>query len=439
MRKNIKYFLLLCLITTTQFFINANSQEDIGYAETVSTFYFDAIVFRADGDTIGRVDTYMLVPYQTLQFDKSGKSYSARYELTITVLDESSKIIVEKKVERKLIVEDYLTIKGGTGKFDYSQSILYLVPGKYSISALLIDSHSERELKLSRDITVLDFNNYNFSMSGILLVSSIEEKDGRFIITPHISDNVGGLNEGFFAFFECYNKDGIDSADFIYVIIAKNGETVATSKRTRKPLKIFKTQQYINIPKPNNIASGEYTLQIIALTPSDSEEYSEKDYLAITQRSINLKLPFTSTITVDIDKAIRQLRYVANYTDIEYMKIAETNEEKQKRFYDFWKQIDPTPNTEINEAYIEYYTRVDQSNKLFKSYNEGCLTDMGMIYIVFGPPFLKEPFDNYGDRRVYMRWTYRNNREFIFVDNSGFGDYRLIKPSAITEKYTYQN
>jgi hypothetical protein len=54
---------------------------------------------------------------------------------------------------------------------------------------------------------------------------------------------------------------------------------------------------------------------------------------------------------------------------------------------------------------------------------------MGMVYIIFGTPnnIERHPFDI--DARPYEIWTYyENNREFIFVDISGFGDYRLQTP-----------
>ena len=91
-------------------------------------------------------------------------------------------------------------------------------------------------------------------------------------------------------------------------------------------------------------------------------------------------------IIVDIDEAIRQLRYVATESEIKYISSAPSAPQKQSRFEDFWKKIDPTPQTLRNEALEEYYTRIDYSNKNFKSYSEGWLTDKGHVYIVFGAP-----------------------------------------------------
>ena len=42
--------------------------------------------------------------------------------------------------------------------------------------------------------------------------------------------------------------------------------------------------------------------------------------------------------------------------------------DKEKYFYDLWKDLDPTPNTEHNELMDEYYKRVSYANENF----DGC-------------------------------------------------------------------
>lgn len=62
-----------------------------------------------------------------------------------------------------------------------------------------------------------------------------------------------------------------------------------------------------------------------------------------------------------------------------------------------------------------YYERVEEANKQFSNFKEGWKTDMGMIYILFGPPW-------YVDRTLnLMEWTYSYdrdpNRTFRFESN----------------------
>ncbi|MDP3581631.1 MAG: GWxTD domain-containing protein, partial [Ignavibacteria bacterium] len=55
--------------------------------------------------------------------------------------------------------------------------------------------------------------------------------------------------------------------------------------------------------------------------------------------------------------------------------------------------------------------------------------DMGMIYITFGPPSNVERHPLDSDAKPYEIWDYYEiNRSFTFVDETGFGNYRLINP-----------
>jgi hypothetical protein len=61
---------------------------------------------------------------------------------------------------------------------------------------------------------------------------------------------------------------------------------------------------------------------------------------------------------------------------------------------------------------------------------------MGMVYVIFGTPANIESYQQYGGGRTYQKWYYPNH-EFIFVDNTGFGDFRLYSPPTVYEKYEY--
>ena len=96
---------------------------------------------------------------------------------------------------------------------------------------------------------------------------------------------------------------------------------------------------------------------------------------------------------------------------------------------DFWKKKDPTPGSERNEIFEEYYRRVNYANEAFSHYVEGWRTDRGMVFIILGPPnnVDRHPMDF--DAKPYEVWQYYDlSKDFIFMDETGFGDYRLITP-----------
>ena len=105
----------------------------------------------------------------------------------------------------------------------------------------------------------------------------------------------------------------------------------------------------------------------------------------------------------------------------------------------FWKELDPTPNTSFNESMNEYYQRIKYANEQFKSYSDGWLTDMGMVFVVMGPPLSVEKQSSFGNNIQYRVWVYPGNRTFLFADRNGFGNFRLERPYLFNEKYEYRN
>jgi len=424
-------FFLLVLISNALFSHSSKIQDG------TEAFFFDAVIFKGDSANLARIDCYVLVPYQSLTFIKFEDNFIAKINVFLTVYDSLGNTVATKNYDRVLVERDYNIALGATAKFDVRQMQLSLAPGNYQIRAILSDENSKAEYSQSRSMSVIDFAKYDNVMSGLLLVSSIEEDKGRWKITPHISDNIGGLRDGFFVFFEYYSNTN-QKVDFLYQIF-EDDELIEQGSKIQKEIYIGTNRLFIRVKKPTKISRNNYTLRVLALRPNDNDDYEIKDILAVAQRSIKSITRLSGFVLNDLDKAIRQLRYVANSDDINYIRSAKSEDEKFTRFNDFWKSLDPTPNTERNEAFEQYYFRIAYANENFRSYTEGWLTDRGMVYIIFGQPVTVERSNPMSDGRVYERWIYADNREFLFLDNTGFGDFRLVRPISITEKYRYKN
>ncbi len=421
---------LLCLIS-----LNAQSETVTG---SDKEFLFDAVVFKGEDKGKSRLDVFVVVPYQTLEFVKSGAVYGSKYDVFIEIYNIETGEVVNDNFSRTITADDYYIAAGGSAEFDYNQKIYTLPPGEYRLKITLSDKISNREYSRSRKVSVIDFEDFDFALSGLLLISSIEEANGKFKITPHISDDLGKLESDFFTFFECYNYKNINEFFLTYQILDSKDRIIEKGKIESKNIKPGTNQIYLKIPSPDNLSTGFYSLKIIALS-SYKTDYDENDYIAVAQRSIRIEQSLIGNLLDNLDDAIRRLRYVAFQEEIDRIKDAPDRKEKEKRFLAFWKEKDPTPATDRNEAFRQYYSRIDYANRNFKSYTEGWMTDKGMVYVIFGPPYSAERQNRYGDNRVYEVWRYSNNREFVFVDNTGFGDFRLIRPATIVEKYEYKN
>jgi GWxTD domain-containing protein len=424
-----KHVLILLFIIATTYISNSQPPE----ISTGKEIFFDAVCFRSDSANSGRMDVFVIVPYSALYFVKSGDIYGAKYEINIKILDSNATKVKEEQKTFSLTESDYFVATGGTGKFDFSQSLFNLPAGRYEVETVVSDIFSKNSYKKSRVVTIIEFARYPFSLSGLMLVSAIEENGDKFIITPHISDNIGDLSDGFFTFFELYAQTGIDSVDFEYKIIKPNEESIFKSELITKPAKVGANQYYLRTDFPKKQTQGTYNIRITALRHGAAT----REILAISERSIKYFRSVDGEVIADIDKAVRQLNYIATEDELDFIEAAQTTEEKESRFEDFWLKKDPSPNTGRNEAFDQYYARIEYANKNFKSYTEGWHTDKGMVFVIYGKATNEERTNPSADGRTYERWSYSNGKQFTFVDNSGFGDFRLSYPSSVGDKYKY--
>jgi GWxTD domain-containing protein len=412
---------------------------NIAYSDaTNEAFYFDAVVFSSDSAGKGRLDVFTLVPYQTLNFMKQRQIWGAGYKIDVSVFDSDGNKVTSEFVEKRVRADDYFVAQGGTGEFDYNQVILHMKPGKYNLRVELIDILNQKTYTRQRNVSIIDFEKYDMALSGMLLLSSIEEIDGRYKITPHVSDNISDLADGFFVFYEIYsNKEIPDTIDVVWQI-TEGDEVLVTGEKTRVYPKGKVSREFLRLPYPKQLKSGQFTLKLIALKKSAGDEIKEEDYLAIAQRTISKQQTVAGIVLDNLEKSIGQLIYVADDDEIDFIEEGQTEEEKADRFNDFWRERDPSPGTTRNEAFNEYYSRISYANRNFQTFMEGWKTDKGMVFVIFGPPSQVDRQRSYGDGRIYERWIYSNNREFIFVDRDGFGDFRLERPITVTEKYRYR-
>jgi GWxTD domain-containing protein len=107
-----------------------------------------------------------------------------------------------------------------------------------------------------------------------------------------------------------------------------------------------------------------------------------------------------------------------------------TDEEREHFVEQFWERRDPTPGTPENEFKVEHYRRIAYTNAHFSDAAlPGWKTDMGRIYITYGPP---DEIDSHrADATPWEQWKYRfiqgvgNNVLVDFRDADHSGRMRM--------------
>lgn len=412
----ILYTTLLALLLS----VNLTAQD---FLPKPDLFNLDVLNFYSPEGTRSRVDIYVEVPLKNMEFKKSKtqkNTYISKFDLNIDVKDKAGSFIYNNVSKEEVSTQE-------TGQEYLSQNSqiltrnIFLPPGEYDVAVSIYEQSTKNKQEKSKKITVEDYSTPPLSISDVMIVSRLSSNAGKKVITPDVGRNISAIDT-FYLFYYVYKNNDDEKVDVkcrIFdpekkEVFAKN-ETIDISSGIA-----FQNQVFMQVPS-KDFGYGKYTIEITAA--SSNYNYStESDFE-------NLAAEFPLPMK-DIDILVEQLQYIAKADELDFIRAGKTDTEKQKRFLDFWKKKDPSPNTKRNEVMQEYYRRVKLANKLFGNvYSQGWRTDMGMVYIIFGEPSNIERHPYEMDSKPYEIWDYyEDNKQFVFIDNTGFGDYRLISP-----------
>lgn len=437
-RNQMKLFPIFILLCFTVIISNGFAQIS-QLATERDQFFFDVGVFKSQKADSNRMDVFVQVPFKNVQKVLSTNEYVVHFIVEVIIKNSSTGTTYNYKKDKKLSFKESQNSSDERGNSEIIQFSNLLPPGDYRIDVVVYDEIAKTSMQKSRQLVANRYSeNLPIATSSILLLADLEQQDEKYIITPHLSDNISQFPNGFFAFLQLYSQNIPSEVDIIATVENQSNTSVFTSKRKTTRLQKSATPHYEKIDLPKNIPVGRYTLKIQVLKKAESVSSKAKNEVLFTvSRSIYFERSVAGLSVPDIAKAIRQLRYVGTSAEIDEIERMPTDEAKFAKFEEFWRKLDPTPSTNRNEAFEQFYARVERANELFRSTGEGWMSDMGMVYIIFGPPTNTQNQNFPTDRRQVVTWLYPN-RQFTFVDFSGFNDFRLNTPLFSTDKYRYQ-
>ncbi len=416
MKNLLKIILLLLFVQSVHAQVETANQPD--ETRSLPKFYQDFLNFYTPDSATTRVDAFIQVPYNQIQFVKSDKGFTASYTVTISVFNESRDQLVVEKVWNEEVNEKDFEQTNSQNNYNLSFKSFFLPPGSFLIRSSVEDKESKKEYSTENPFRVKSLEETP-ALSDVIFISKISETGDAKKILPNVSGNVATQKEGVPLFFEAYSDSASDMR--MEYIITNDKKDIIFQSNESQHLDSGKTQIFHTI-KDSTISLGKYLLTISLLN-------NKGVAVASTNKGFFSRWSGVPTTVKDLDLAVDQLVYIASQSELDYIKDAKTKEEKTKRYLEFWKKKDPSPSTEENEVFNEYYRRIEYANQHFSHYVKGWKTDRGMVFILLGAPnnVDRHPFDV--DSKPYEIWQYyQMNRQFVFVDENGFGDYRLITP-----------
>ena len=407
-------------------------------------FGVEVVTRRADVEAGPRpvLDVYTAVPNTSLRFLARQDGFEATYAVTVGVYalgadGTQEGLVVSRTFEREVGAPDYDATQDAEREDRAVQSLD--PPGRYLVEVAVEDGSSGRALTREVGHVVRDVAAGPVGLSDPLLLSAYDPGAGT--ATPIVGATVSTEDDAFWASYALHAPSAM-ALDVTYVVTEQSrvrerpsfgallglaprqqadlGTPVAVTERLE--VEAGTTPAAFRI-ETEALQVGDYTLTVRLATPEGEELASVDKRFAVRWMGLDSQI-------ADLDQAIAQLRYVAKPSELDAIQNAPSPEEQRRLFLSFWTQRDPSPGTNRNEHMEEYYFRVAYANERYsRLHDRGWNTDRGEIFIRFGEPdFIDNHPFNYGTR-PYQIWNYYGQgRRFIFVDDTGMGDFRLLIP-----------
>jgi GWxTD domain-containing protein len=133
-----------------------------------------------------------------------------------------------------------------------------------------------------------------------------------------------------------------------------------------------------------------------------------------------------------LEEMLSYLRYFADASRLRALQDA-APEARASAWMTFWRETDPDPQTTEHEGLRDYFRRLITANERFREEGSaGWLTERGKVLITLGEPdqILEQGDVGIGNRGRIQMWQYLQHRtQFVFVDQSGFGRWRMTPAS----------
>lgn len=391
--------------------------------------YFEVEMYRtfAPDHQSNRLYIYTEILYDDLTFLKETNpaGYKAQIELQLALVDKDEKQIGFKSISRTISETDFNV----TNSRDRNILLTHYFDapfGDYQLKIKMNDELSKKTTTGKLELILNDYTSQKIALSDLLLLNEVSfDSSGKVVnCIPRVKNNFPKKEGDFYIQFDLFTKQPPRKVNLNVQLLDEKDKLELDSTMV-VDVKDTMTSFYFDIAK-SQLKKNDFTCTVKATADHDKAESHKKiSFYWVT-------VPETSE---DITTAINQMRYILPGDSLDRYQNAPL-EEQQRFFTNFWASRDPNPNTKINELMEEYFRRVNEANREFTNFSsKGWLSDRGRILIKFGYPddIERHPFEiNSVPYEIWRYYTLR--RVFVFVDESGFGDYRL-SPLYMNQEY----
>jgi GWxTD domain-containing protein len=338
-------------------------------------------------------------------------------------------------------------------------------PGRYRVQISVKDMASQIAQTARKEFTLERISSRALAISEIELATMIrkEEPDvkrpalykNQMLVVPQPDGVYSPERPMLFYYFEIYNllanAPGENYKIKCYVADSSGRAISQVRGRTMIKPKSMNASVEVGSLHLGSLMAGRYWLSTEVLSAADQVlDKKTKPFAMLAAASmpdaaanspgpmpVELVQPYAAMSEAQVATAYKQAAYFMTLEQKQVYEQMSSLDAKKRFLAEFWWLQDPTPATPTNEFYLKVQQRIEYANKNYRSFaREGWQTDRGRVYILYGEPSDTDFFPSTESNRPYERWVYNDIEggvEFIFIDRTGFKEYRLVHSTKTGE------
>ncbi|GAB4362866.1 MAG: hypothetical protein Kow0042_00240 [Calditrichia bacterium] len=310
--------------------------------------------------------------------------------------------------------------------------------GRIQLSMSITDESQTRQGQIREQIEIKHFGT-DLSLSDMLFISQIRKEAPKGNLVRHGVLMVPAVKRLFkvreaspylLVYYEMNNltflQDRPTTYSVRYWIADLSGKKVTEHEKLAIPVSGEQASRIEKVPL-QNLNSGIYRFYIQITDMESDRHISQWRYFTLVNPLMEEKnlLPMHAE---DEKRYYDQLKYIATKEELRLFQSLDKRG-KQRFILDFYRKHDSDPTTPENEFLEEHFRRIAYCQTHFQG---GIESDMGRIYIQYGPPLDIQRFVSTTEYTKPVEiWTYPVNgtSEFVFVDRNEDGQYVLVHSS----------
>ena len=404
--------LFICILLVGLIFPQNRNQGNLN--RNIDQFRMTSFTRPLESGSV-EIMSFVVIPNRSLQFIKEKNKFIAEYDANIFVTTDDEDVQVATGSFSDKIISNRFSETTSKVKSTVLNTSFVVPLDDYNISINVKDLDTKLSSKKSNNVELKQFSNDSQVYDPIFIKEAKGEWGFESNKFPIDANQIVVKNNE----IQFYQYAVINAGVYEMVINILSGKEVQWSKTINSSSESRIVSHLITVPT-KDINRKDLKVQVSVNQKNSTESRS------LRFRFRNSFMPDSIT---NIDLALSQMNYILTSDERKELKQLKQSD-KENFFKKAWARRDPKPDTKVNELMDEYYARVAFTEENFsRGTSGGWRSDMGMIFILFGKPDDIQRHTSMQSNYSYETWYYFSiGQEFAFIDDYGFGDYRLRYP-----------